>query len=721
MATPVKSEDGRKKGPGRPRKYPLIPIDPTVVVHKQSQPEKKPRIEDHELRHGGVDLPLPEEQQIRLPVFGARLFPFDVDQSPAVQQFESIQLVDLFHSLPKEPNLETENGQIEALIQEKVPVAKQLSMSTIDRLVFRQGKKAHEQAQALFCGGPVAAIAVCPRPLPNGHELFCVATFADETNFDRLADDENAYLQMWTIDASQHSEPAQLAFLLRLPSAQQICSLEWCPLVDNQFFAFKSDVRNKTTMNGSGNANSGESPQGRQDESQNSQMAASTSAAANGIPSNNQEPPLGLISIGTSSGRIHIYSIPSQLDALLAIHRQSEDVEGQSCSTSTSSSQPLVLESSPIITLRHPHIQIPDQIKQDQKPVALFGADANEHEKQPELLPLDAIPLLSLNWSPFAGARHLAAVSATGIVYIWDILGTEPALPIFCLQLERWLAMGVGWMERDKICVTSRQRHLRVYKVNLPVADQSAASSTSKSSNIVDTGASQLLFECDNIKSVGSLCSTQPLLFPGLLSFDSLSFNYFGLPQQSACYIWSALQQDHGGMASEQVFATNLSNCHQLRIASSQICPLTGVCASVGADGRLVCSLNGRMASREGIHRTSETFLHGRTLLQLISHPKRKSKQSAADEAEEDREDDEEPKFFYSHADSCAERLLEIRLGDCALLDQKNERACGRRTLEVCLGRRLQSLTALDFSRNTVGLTFCGGESGLVFIVPCTL
>jgi hypothetical protein len=67
--------------------------NPIQLIHfQQSQPEKKPRIEDHELRHGGVDLPLPEKKQIRLPVFGARLFPFDVDQSPAVQQFESIQV-----------------------------------------------------------------------------------------------------------------------------------------------------------------------------------------------------------------------------------------------------------------------------------------------------------------------------------------------------------------------------------------------------------------------------------------------------------------------------------------------------------------------------------------------------------------------------------------------------------------------------------------------------
>jgi hypothetical protein len=42
------------------------------------------------------------------------------------------------------------------------------SMSTIDRLVLRQGKKPYQYAQALFCGGPLAAISICPNALPNG-------------------------------------------------------------------------------------------------------------------------------------------------------------------------------------------------------------------------------------------------------------------------------------------------------------------------------------------------------------------------------------------------------------------------------------------------------------------------------------------------------------------------------------------------------------------------
>ena len=49
---------------------------------------------DEQKNHGGIELPLPtsEEELIRIPIFGARTFTFDVDQSAAVQRFESVQV-----------------------------------------------------------------------------------------------------------------------------------------------------------------------------------------------------------------------------------------------------------------------------------------------------------------------------------------------------------------------------------------------------------------------------------------------------------------------------------------------------------------------------------------------------------------------------------------------------------------------------------------------------
>jgi len=41
---------------------------------------------------GGVDLPVPNEKQINIPIFSGQTFPFDYDVSPAVQRFESVQV-----------------------------------------------------------------------------------------------------------------------------------------------------------------------------------------------------------------------------------------------------------------------------------------------------------------------------------------------------------------------------------------------------------------------------------------------------------------------------------------------------------------------------------------------------------------------------------------------------------------------------------------------------
>ena len=51
------------------------------------------------------------------------------------------------------------------------------SMSTIDRLVLRQGKKPYQYAQALFCGGPMTAISVCPNALPDGKYFYLIVEY----------------------------------------------------------------------------------------------------------------------------------------------------------------------------------------------------------------------------------------------------------------------------------------------------------------------------------------------------------------------------------------------------------------------------------------------------------------------------------------------------------------------------------------------------------------
>uniref|UniRef100_A0A915N978 Uncharacterized protein n=1 Tax=Meloidogyne javanica TaxID=6303 RepID=A0A915N978_MELJA len=99
--------------------------------------------------------------------------------------------------------------------------------------------------------------------------------------------------------------------------------------------------------------------------------------------------------------------------------------------------------------------------------------------------------------------------------------------------------------------------------------------------------------------------------------------------------------------------------------------------------------------------------MHGRALLQLISH------RNNPINYEDENNAENKSTFCYSHVDCLAEKFLEVRLGDCAILEQKNERVNGRSFPETCVDRRLESLTVIDCSYNTMGLTFCGGDSGL--------
>ena len=74
-----------------------------------------------------------------------------------------------------------------------------------------------------------------------------------------------------------------------------------------------------------------------------------------------------------------------------------------------------------------------------------------------------------------------------------------------------------------------------------------------------------------------------------------------------------------------------------------------------------------------GLERDTESFIYGRTLLQLIGHNKKRTINENEDGAELENDAQEgRRKFCYSHEDCCEEKILEIRLGDCALLEQKN-------------------------------------------------
>ncbi|KAL3114645.1 hypothetical protein niasHT_016276 [Heterodera trifolii] len=611
--------------------------------------------------HSAAGAPLSFTVSARLPIFTARTFTYEVDVAPAVaERFESAQVVDIFNSLPPpiDPRTKRENANG---ISGSVP--------TPDRLILRQGKCRQRIAQVFFCGGPLSALAICPRATRKGRELIAIGTFADEKMLKMESESQDAFVQLWTTNPKNPNEMARFECLLRVPKAQHICSLNWCPIFDDEFESFRTLPRAIQRLHNSG----------------------TPSTSRQSFTEFTKES-LGLLAVGTHSGGINIYSVPSEIESLVEKF-QSRDANN---------SLPCVFESDAMFSLAHPPMSDDSTLNGD-KSTKDETSKADERtdeatkttlEPSSGVAPHPSIPLLCLNWSPFSGGRRIAAVSPIGHVFIWDL--TRPARPTWKLHFDDWNSppQSICWTEKDKIAISFRRRLFRIYGLVPPTeSDQ--------------FGLSHPVLECDLNKTCGAKCCSQPLIFPGLISYESSTFSYFGITQQAPSYIWVTSSPDDES-EKDQICATTLSNCHQIQNTCVSVCQLSGLCVSVGADGRMACSLNGRMAPNgQG---DGENLMQGRTLLHLIMHDK-----SIAES------EDNNKNFCFSHNECCTHRRLEVRLGDCALMDQENERICRRRAPEVCPGRRLEALTFCEFSRKCVGLTYCGGESGLVFVVPCTL
>uniref|UniRef100_A0A914H116 Uncharacterized protein n=1 Tax=Globodera rostochiensis TaxID=31243 RepID=A0A914H116_GLORO len=639
------------------------------------------------LQHGDfVEQKKSSSISAKLGIFTAQTFQYEVDVAPAVvKHFESAQVLDIFDSLPAsiDPRLKQESANGLSLS----------SARTLNRLVLRQGKRNHRTAQAFFCGGPLSALAVCPRATKRGRELIAIGTFTDEKML-RVATEEkenqHAFVHLWTSNPKDLNEMARFECLLRVPKAQHICSLAWCPLIDDDFDLYRKSLSQRPVANHA------------------EQRTRQTSAPSTSLQNFGEitKESLGLLAVGTHNGRIHIYNLPIDFETLI------KKYQGDVCKeTNSTDSLPLILESEPVITLCHPPTPVFDLNSGSDKTEKAKGQGSGRDEEASQAGTDDkndkinckdnahpsanvtAIPLFCLQWSLFSSARHFGAVSAIGRVFIWDL--SRPAEPTWKLHFDDWNSppQSLCWLDKDKICISFRRRLFRIYCLISPSGSDQA-------------GSSQPVLECDLNKTCGVKCCSQPLIFRGLISYESATFSFFGTSQQAPSYIWVTSSSNES--EKDQICATTLSNCHQIQNTNVSVCQLAGLCASVGADGRMACSLNGRMAPNE--EGNGENFMHGRTLLQLITHDKSPA-----------REPNDQQSFCFSHNDCCEHKRLEVRLGDCALMDQENERVSRRRAPEVCSSRRLESLTLCEFSRSCAGLIYCGGESGLVFLVPSTL
>lgn len=167
-----------------------------------------------------------------------------------------------------------------------------------------------------------------------------------------------------------------------------------------------------------------------------------------------------------------------------------------------------------------------------------------------------------------------------------------------------------------------------------------------------------------------------------------------------------------------KLFFRHVGQCLHL-----SVCPITGIVGTVGIDGRLVESISGRLAP----HGQMEDFAcsNYRPTMQLIRRNKTTkqsiSKLMDAVDKQKDKEKENIGKPFISHDDVVENCWLEIRFGDSALIEQKKIICSDARVEKATYNRRLEMLTRIEFSQFSGGLAICGGEAGLVFILPTSL
>ncbi|KAI1719911.1 hypothetical protein Ddc_09146 [Ditylenchus destructor] len=522
-------------------------------------------------------------------------------------------------------------------------------------------KRQSYSSQILFCGGPVSALRTCPRRTSKGEELVAISTFTDEKTLSFC--DDAAYVQFWTYP-SDLSTKAKLEFLLEIPNVSAVLCLCWCPIF---------------------------------------------------IEPTKDDNVLGYLAVGTNTGIISIYCVPKNLDSLQCIGQSSSD------------GVPLILNAEPVTILSQPNVLVripgdtdqeffirktPKKMPQQSSDSVTFDAEnlmdatnGTSEDQKDTFSDVNHFPVLNVDWSPFLNGRFIAAASASGRIIVWNMDSKEEPLVIYPAESSSPLVT-IAWLNENHLCASFRNKLIRIFDVR---------------------GAGECIFEEETPRTCGSMVATCPSILPGFVSYDTFILTLFDI--QYTCCMYMALVSEED---SKNHLVIPTFNCHQVQAFRTSICDMTGLTGSVGADGRLICALSGRLASH---NQTNEhNFSLARTLLHLTSHY-RKSDNPTLEQAngnasssklvkQEFQDDNTEPskrKLCVSHNDCCAHKWLEVRIGDAALRDQTTMRRWRKKIPDTVLDRRLESLTSFEFSRLTPGLTICGGEAGLVFIVPSVL
>ncbi|VDM97139.1 unnamed protein product [Thelazia callipaeda] len=308
-------------------------------------------------------------------------------------------------------------------------------------------------------------------------------------------------------------------------------------------------------------------------------------------------------------------------------------------------------------------------------------------------------PIISISWSEIRGSSKFAAVSASGHVLIWD-LDEGIASPKIISNIE-WLSppLNVAFCGSEQLAVSFREKLIRIYDLaSLTLVIEESAQRTAG-------------------MQVGNQVCSREGLFSGVFSYQQ-DFTLSGIHLKcGTCYIVL-------GSLEGNFFVVPLANRHEVQIWDMCICPKTGTVISVGADGRLQISLNGRLVASG----SEKDF--GFSVCQVVMTVVKKYEEKQL----------KQTVFLINEPTS--DIISQIDDGECEVgtdfpLPLTNLDLCAEKSyLEFCfedikhtktpipqfsLDLRTESLNRLAVSEPSGQLVISGGEAGLLIFIPCYL
>ncbi|CAI5437515.1 unnamed protein product [Caenorhabditis angaria] len=318
-----------------------------------------------------------------------------------------------------------------------------------------------------------------------------------------------------------------------------------------------------------------------------------------------------------------------------------------------------------------------DAVIDDSDPVPILESEAGLILQQPDSQKVRDVmpPITRISWLWQNGGEILAAINAAGNLIIWNLEEDLKNPKVFRDPTWASPATDVAFLNENLLVVGFRERLIRVFKLD---------------------NMSQAYLHDNSAKMAGQKVLADARVFDSFFSYQA-EYNSTEKSYGTGIGYFSI---DHGANPSFTVVP--LFNLHQLMTSQVAIQPTRGIVVSCGIDGRLCASANGKITNA---NQSLTPYSASRDLLLLTRRKVEKEK-------EETDEKKVEPTCF-EHENVCENMWIEMEF------DQKELHKAPQLS---CRDQRIESLNVVetnnDFERPTV---FCGGEAGLLFVVPCSL